>query len=268
MEKAKESSSRLDVQGDLAKLLEEEASEIDWKAVIYRVPKGVMAFACRAATNSMATPDNLARWGRIVDPRCKLCTHSPCTLGHTLSSCTVALNQERFNYRHDSVLLYLITALSSTGLEGLKFFSDLKGWKTNGGSIPASIVITGQRPDLVLVDERTTPHTVHLVELTVPWDSTRSIEAARLRKTERYMSLTTDIKATGLKCHLHTLEVCARGFICSRNRGTLTFLCHLAGFRKIRQFQQNCSKLAMLGSKAIYNARNSMEWTSGALLKP
>ena len=74
-----------------------------------------MAFACRAATNSQATPDNLARWGRIVDPRCKLCTHSPCTLGHTLSSCTVALNQERFDYRHDSVLLYLLTALSSLG---------------------------------------------------------------------------------------------------------------------------------------------------------
>ena len=101
MNTAKESSSRLDVQGDLAKLLEEEASEIDWKAVIYRVLKGVRAFACRAATNSLATPDNLARWGRIVDPRCKLCTHSPCTLGHTLSSCTVALNQESFDYRHD-----------------------------------------------------------------------------------------------------------------------------------------------------------------------
>ena len=122
-----------------------------------------MAFACRAATNSLATPDNLARWWRIVDPRCKLCTQSPCTLGHTLSSCTVAPNQERFDYRHDSVLLYLLTALSSPGLEGLKFYSDLKG------SIPASIVVTGQRPDLVLVDERTTPHSVHLVQLTVPW---------------------------------------------------------------------------------------------------
>ena len=89
--KAKTYSSRLEVQGDLAKLLEEEEADIDWKAMIYRVPKGVMDFACRAATNSLATPDNLARWGRIVDPRCKLCTHSPCTLGHTLSHCKVAL---------------------------------------------------------------------------------------------------------------------------------------------------------------------------------
>ena len=35
LEKAKVFSSRLEVQGDLAKLLEEEQSEIDWKAVIY-----------------------------------------------------------------------------------------------------------------------------------------------------------------------------------------------------------------------------------------
>ena len=40
LEKAKISSSRLEVQGDLAKLCEEEKSEIDWKAVIWKVPKG------------------------------------------------------------------------------------------------------------------------------------------------------------------------------------------------------------------------------------
>ena len=45
---AKDSSSRLAVQGDLCKVLEEDAADIDWKTIIYKVPKGVMAFACRA----------------------------------------------------------------------------------------------------------------------------------------------------------------------------------------------------------------------------
>ena len=101
------------------------------------------------------------------------------------------------------------------------------GQVTSGGSIPASIMVTGQRPDLVLVDRRTSPSTVHLVELTVPWDFTRNIEAARDRKVERYTSLVADIKATGLKCHLHPLEIRARGFIDNRNRGTLAWICLL-----------------------------------------
>ena len=122
-----------------------DAADIDWKTTIYSVPKGVMAFACRAATNSLATPDNLARWGRIVDPRCKLCTHSPCTLGHLLSNCKVALDQGRFTYRHDQVLLYLLKTLAAPGLEGLTFYSDLEGWKIGGGSIPPEIIVTAQR---------------------------------------------------------------------------------------------------------------------------
>ena len=171
LNKAKEASSKLVVQGEFARTVEEENSEIDWKSVIYQVPKGVMAFACRAATNTLASPDNLARWGRIVESRCKLCTASPCTLGHLLSNCSVALNQERYNFRHDSILNYLLSVFSASQLEGLEFYSDLKGWRSNGGSIPASIMTTEQRPDMVILDRRSSPTTIHMIELTVPFDT-------------------------------------------------------------------------------------------------
>ena len=92
--------------------------------------------------SQVATPDNLARWGRIVDPRCKLCTRSPCTLGHLLSNCKVALDQGRFTYRHNQILHYLLKTLAAPGLEGLTFHSDLEGWKVGGGSIPPEIVVT------------------------------------------------------------------------------------------------------------------------------
>ena len=36
---------------------------ISWQALIHQVPRGVLAWAVRAGTNSLATPDNLARWG-------------------------------------------------------------------------------------------------------------------------------------------------------------------------------------------------------------
>ena len=219
-----------------------------------------MAFACRAATNSLATPDNLARWGRIVDSRCKLCTHSPCTLGHLLSNCKVALDQGRFTFRHDQVLQYLLKTLAAPGLEGLIFHSDLEGWKVGGGSIPPEIIVTAQRPDLVILDKRRTPTEIHLVELTVPFDTNEGIEKAKERKSERYAALASDIREQGLKCHLHTLEIGTRGYISPRNRGTITHLCKLAGMRKVKEVLSNCSKQALLGSKAIYNARNSPDW--------
>ena len=153
-------------------------------------------------------------------------------------------------------------------MEGLEFYSDLKGWRSNGGSIPASIMTTEQRPDMVILDRRNSPNTIHMIELTVPFDSVTGIKKAQERKELRYAGLVEDIRGTGLGCYLHTLEVGARGWIDSRNKGILAFICHLAGVKKLRQVQKNCAKLALLGSRVIFNARNSVEWTGGDLLKP
>ena len=35
----------------------------------------------------------------------------------------------------------------------------------------------------------------------------------------------------------------------------------IAGERKVKEVLSNCSKQALLGSKAIYNARNSPDWS-------
>ena len=43
--------------------------DISWQALIHKVPRGVLAWAARAGTNSLATPDNLARWGVKVDQK-------------------------------------------------------------------------------------------------------------------------------------------------------------------------------------------------------
>ena len=63
-------------------LMAEEEKDEAWKETIYQVPRGVMAWAVRASTNTLATPDNLARWGRPVDTKCNLegCS-ATCTLG-------------------------------------------------------------------------------------------------------------------------------------------------------------------------------------------
>ena len=181
-------------------------------------------------------------------------------LCHLLSNCKVALDQGRFTYRHDQVLLYLLKTLAAPGLEGLTFYSDLEGWKTGGGSIPPEIIVTAQRPDLVILDKRKTKTEIHLVELTVPFDTVEGIEKAKARKSEKYTALASDISEKGLKCQLHTLEIGTRGYISPRNRGTITHLCKIAGEKKVKEVLSNCSKQALLGSKAIYNARNNPDW--------
>ena len=90
LEDAKVKADKLQSQGDVAKLLAEEEKDIPWQSLIY---EGVMAWAARATTNCLATPDNFAKWKRIVDPKCPLCSVSPCTLGYMLSNCQEALDR-------------------------------------------------------------------------------------------------------------------------------------------------------------------------------
>ena len=140
---------------------------------------------------------------------------------------------------------------------GIKFYSDLES-----GSMPPSIIVPDQRPDLVIINDRKSPTSVHLVELTIPFDTANAIENAKDRKTVRYTGLVSDLKWEGYEVSLNTLEIGARGYVDKRNKGTLVFLCHMAGVKRVRELTQNISKLALIGSRASFNARNINEWTS------
>ena len=230
----------MEVQGHLAILLDEEKTNMAWQSLIFAVPRGVMAFAARAATNSLASPDNLARWKKIVQPKCPLCSITPCTLGHLLNNCKEAL--DRYEWRHDNIVNYLQTICSATGMESVEVYADLQGHRTNGVTVPSSVTITGLKPDVVIVNRKSSPPEVALVELTVPWDSSSGMESARLRKDERYEKLTSDIEEQGFKCHNIPLEVGARGLINNRNKGVITHLCNMMKIRNISQVLKNCSK--------------------------
>jgi hypothetical protein len=84
--KSEEKASQL---GNMLSLLAQEEEDIAWKSCIYRLPRGVMALA---STNTLATRDNLARWGRPVDIKCSMegCNTTN-TLCHIFSNCNKAL---------------------------------------------------------------------------------------------------------------------------------------------------------------------------------
>ena len=140
-------------------ILAEEEKDVAWKSIIYQVPRGVMAFSLRAATNSLATPDNLARWGRVVDKSCKLCSQSPCTLGHILKAL------DRYEWRHNNVLAHLYSTLRENKPNNLEIYADLEGAFIGSSTIPVEVMLTNSRPDIVLVDRGHDPASVTLVEL-------------------------------------------------------------------------------------------------------
>ena len=76
-------------------------------------------------------------------------------------------------------------------------YADLNGWRTNGGTIPPDLVLTEQKPDLVIIDRSVLPAKVVLLELTVPWDSSDNFKAAYERKLTRYERLAGDLREKG-----------------------------------------------------------------------
>ena len=63
----------LTFQGDFVKLVVEEENYLTWKSISNNIPKGVLSFALKAATNGLNTPDNLKHWGIRKTNKCDLC---------------------------------------------------------------------------------------------------------------------------------------------------------------------------------------------------
>ena len=225
----------------------------------------MMAWAVRAGTNTLATPDNLARWGRPVDTRCSMVgCDNYCTLGHMLSACSKSL--DRFKFRHDSVLTHLLATINKNKKEEVTTFADLNGWRVNGGTVPPDLVLTEQIPDLVIIDRTVTPAKVVLLELTVPWDSATAFKAALDRKTARYERLALDLEERGFVVSNMPLEIGCRGVIDKRNSLVLETICNIVNIKAQLRLKGALGRIALLGSYRIYLARRSSEWNGGELI--
>ena len=110
--------------------------------------------------------------------------------------------------------------------EGVTCYADLTGWRTNGGTIPPDLVLTEQKPDLVIIDRSVLPAKVVLVELTVPWDSSDNFKAAYERKLTRYERLAGDLREKGFYTINLPLEIGCRGVLNARNSVVLETLCN------------------------------------------
>ena len=233
-----------------------------------------MEFAMRSSTNILATPDNLKRWGKVRSDNCKMCLSTSrfphkATLFHILNNCDAFLGEgERMTWRHNSILNYIANTLDANKPENIKIYSDLPNYKTNGASIPAHIMVTRSRPDLVIVDSSTSPQTVYLYELTVCFEREGNLEAANRRKYNRYCGLATDIEDNGYKCKNFPFEVGSRGHLTPDNRSRLSIIHKLCKPNiPFSKFCQLISKTSLLCSYAIFLSRND-PWTGAEYIMP
>ena len=95
---------------------------------------------------------------------------------------------------------------------------------------------------------------------------TLSINKARKRKEDRYAQLNMDIRSKKYESHLICFEVGSRGVITKDNKQQIKSIFRHVGSRKCRDAMLTISKLALIGSYVIYNARAEPQWTDVALL--
>ena len=264
--KWKERIDELAKQGNLMKLLEEQSSDLTWKSAMYSLPKGVLSFAARAAIDCLPSPDNLKLWGKSTTDKCSLC-NSRATLQHILNMCPKALDQGRLTYRHNSVLRYMVNELKSKAASNgipVSVYADLPGFRINGGTVPPNVMPTTEKPDIVMNFPGGDDRQVILIELTVPFEP--NILKARERKEGRYCQLNNDIKARDIESHLICFEIGSRGVVTKENKKQIKTIFRFVGEKSCKHIVEKLSRLALVGSYVIFNARLDSSWTDMTLL--
>ena len=130
---------KIPFQGAMLSLLAQEKESVSWQALIHQMPRGVLACAVRAGTNTLATPHNLACWGVRVDTRCKVqdcCL--PSNRGHLLTGCKKSF--DRFKFFHNSVVAYLGDKIAARKPINMEVYADLNEWRVNGCTVPSDLV--------------------------------------------------------------------------------------------------------------------------------
>jgi hypothetical protein len=255
---------KLTFQGDFVKLLIEEETNVTWKSMCNNIPRGILSFALKAATNGLNTPDNLKRWGIRKTEKCELCKNFS-NLEHILNWCPVALNQGRFTWRHDSVLSHMTSELKK-GLKGdATIYADLPEHSFNGGTIPPDILTTAQRPDIVIIERKSKRITI--LELTCSFE--KNIESANQRKAAKYLSLKEDLKDRGWTTNYIPFEVGSRGQVTKRNKDAIAITLRNTQIKLNKtKLITELGKIALLCSFSIFQAHCQPAWQTPPFLAP
>ena len=236
---------------------------------MFSLPAGQMSFLIRAGIDCLPSPVNLCRWKIQCDPSCPLCRTRPCTVRHILSSCPTAVNQERYTWRHDSILAHLMQLIKLHLPYGTTLYADLPGLRASENppaTIPTSITTTTARPDVVVIQNN---HII-LLELTVPTNTPEGLQEARRQKQLKpnYLALLNDLETLGFQSVLETIEVGTLGHFNNQTIASLHALLPNLQRNSVRRILLDLSKTSVSCSAHIFNARLSTTWISPPFTRP
>jgi len=258
---ATEKINSYEKQGDLLRLVADMDKDISWKSYIYNLPKGTMKFILNASINTLPTLSNLKQWGKSSSDKCPHCAQKETTF-HILNGCKIFLDQGRYTWRHDCLVNYLYKIAKNSDFE---VYADLKGKNTSGGTIPADILVTAERPDLVLINR--SEKLIYMYELTVPYET--RLDKAHNLKSEKYDSLGTDLVNLGWRVIYYPFEVGSRGLIPQSTKDSLYKLLKLTQEDITpKTLYSLSSKLITVCSYKLFIARRDTEWSSPEYLMP
>lgn len=260
-------------------------TNISWTTFL-SMPANLLRFQIGSTFNTLPSPSNLSVWKLSSDPSCALCGQSPCTIPHVLSGCPFSLNNGRWSFRHDSVLVALLDHLQKL-IDETRYClppSKLIAFVASGSNakkkpkrhwglihkasdwtimcdvgqenmiFPFEVAYTSQRPDIVVTSKKT--KTIILIENTSGCEENAPV--AHQRKIDRYEDLCKEIRSNGWACYFFAIEVNARGF-CST---TVSSCMKSLGFTPSasRKICKALGETAMKCSFVIWTARDNKLW--------
>jgi hypothetical protein len=222
-----------------------------WQSQLSSLRKGCIKFLLNASINCLPTQNNLKLWGLSKTDKCFLCSNRDSTL-HLLAGCPVSLRQQRYTWRHDSVLNYVRNLFNDSGFI---VTCDLPGGSKYGErtTLNPAHVSTPLFPDLVIESE----NELTIIELTVPFET--NVESRHKFKEEKYSHFTTDI--TYKKCKLICFEIGARGHISEENKSRIKSILKLSKKSiSAKSVLQTISNIVFAASYTIFCQRKNVTW--------
>ena len=160
------------------------------------MPRNIFYFSIKYLNNTLPTRKNLCRLAISQSSNCSFCLQSE-TLQHVVSSCKSYLDEGRYTWRHNSVLLFLANTFSS--LKQCTVYADLP-------SFLSQCFITGEsyRPDLLLLTDK---NILYVLELTVGFET--NMQNNSDGKATKYSSLINDLSLSYSKVQFVNLSMSA-----------------------------------------------------------